>query len=180
MCDINRWRLIAWVDGELPVGEASAVKEHIGECAECRNEVRRVQALSRDIEQYCAAMAPASHSPARWWIPVAAAALVLLAAGLISTSKRVPVPVIIARAPVLASPSPERAVDPIRITRPVRSRRHAPRRTNPVKASAGEPGVLLVIPMDELLPVGAAPPGALLVGRLTLDAGGLPGRLRLE
>lgn len=42
------------------------------------------------------------------------------------------------------------------------------------------PGVLVAVPLDEVLPVGAAPPGAMLVGYMDFDATGQPSSFRVQ
>lgn len=180
MCDLSRSQLMAWVDDELDGHEASVVAEHVEGCSACRSEVIRIRSMSRDIAEYT--HAAAGLTPRRnWrWVAVAAAAAVLLAAGLMWMRPRPvePAPVVArkvdapavripARVEVVAAPKP----------RPVR---RAVRAVTPRTPERDSPGVLVAIPIDQMLPVGAAPPGALLVGRMSFDVRGLPASFQVE
>ena len=48
-CDQCRELLDAYVDGELPTGEAAAVRGHIASCPECTRELEMLDATSRRI-----------------------------------------------------------------------------------------------------------------------------------
>jgi anti-sigma factor RsiW len=180
MCDMARSRLIAWMDGELEGAECGFVQDHIAACAECAHELRHLRTLSRDITGYCDAVGGEKHR--RYWIPAAAAAAVVLATGLlwmrghpakIQVADRLPSPPAVLVARTAVSTPPKR----IQSARP---RLRVPLRTVKSVTTRGEPGVTVVIPLDEVLPFGAAPPGAVLVGNLTFDAGGRPSRIQLQ
>lgn len=140
MCDFGRSRLIAWLDDELGVAEAAAVKAHVEGCEECAREVRSIRRISGDLAEYARALAAPGRSKWRW-APVAAAAAVLFAAGIELTDVRAPEP----------------------------------------PANFADPRVIQVaVPLEDLLPIGAAPPGAVIVGEVVLDVGGTPRSFRLE
>lgn len=167
MCNVDRSQLIAWIDGE---SQDPAVQTHVRGCAECCREVERIRVLSRDIAGYCAAVGNDRPVRGRWWIAVAAAAAVVLLAvalaWLRTPSQPMPRPVtsqaVVGPLPVVPPPAPVRAA----ATRP-RPRIARPRPT-PQQPFA-ESGVLVVLDLEQLLPPGAAPPGAVLVGNLTLS-----------
>lgn len=168
MCDFP---LVAWLDGELEGGEAEEIRAHIEGCAKCREQVRRIRSVSATITEYSAERARLRRSRTMWWIAGTAAAAVIVAALLWTPRAPKTVPVAAVR-PAAVVEKPRAAV----ITpAPVRKvRLHA---TRPVQQPAG---VRVVVSLESLLPVGAAPPGAVLVGELILDAAGQPAAIRLE
>jgi hypothetical protein len=163
MCEVSRTRLLAWVDGEL---EDSALESHVSGCPECLRETRRIAALSREITGYCIAMTAEHQSRGWWWVPVAAAAIVLLATGLLwmRSSRQTAPP---AAAVHLAVDAPPLTVQPVTLTAPAKAKHRVHRPSPPIYA--GGPGVLVEVNLEELLPPGAAPPGARLVGNLVFD-----------
>jgi anti-sigma factor RsiW len=175
-----RSRLIAWMDGELEDAESSLVKEHVDACTDCLEQLRRLRVLSREITGYCAAVG--GEERRRYWIPAAAAAAVVLAAGILWMTRTQPEKIqVVTRLTsppaVLVTRTAESAPVPLKSV-PVR-RRNPPRPAKAIMAR-GEPGVTVVIALDEVLPFGAAPPGAVLVGNLTFDAGGQPSKIQLQ
>ena len=56
MCEYAT-KLIAWMDGELAEGEATAVATHVERCAECRECLAAYKQASAGFEMYCDAMA---------------------------------------------------------------------------------------------------------------------------
>ena len=164
MCEVSRPELIAWIDGE---SRDSALERHVSGCPECQREAGRIRQLSRDIGEYCIAMSAERPARRRWWmIPVAAAAVILLATGLVwLRSSRQPAPPVVAVRPVI-HPAVVRAG--LSATPP--EARHRSRRRRPMPPMYADiPGVLVVVNLEELLPPGAAPPGAVLVGKITFD-----------
>lgn len=67
MCEFSR-KLIAWLDGELPVDEVLALELHLDACGECRHELRTYERLSGALDAYCDATMEAStpRSELRW------------------------------------------------------------------------------------------------------------------
>jgi anti-sigma factor RsiW len=99
VCETWTDKLDAYLDGELPTGEARSVGEHLQGCAACAAESlsrvqqkRAVQAAGRRFTPDPAFRARiqksiAARPPARWnryWFPVLATAMVLLIAGALS------------------------------------------------------------------------------------------------
>jgi Putative zinc-finger len=180
MCDLARSRLIAWMDGELEGAEAEAVKTHAAACPECGEQLGRLRAISRDITDYCAAVS-SEQQRRRWWIPAAAAAALILAAGLVWMREQ-PAPVTVVKLVVTPSVTVARNHGGTEVPRRLKSAPRRPRAPTPklMATARGEPGLTVVIRLDEVLPFGAAPPGAVLVGNVTFDAGGQLSTIRLE
>ncbi|HXR10297.1 MAG TPA: anti-sigma factor [Candidatus Acidoferrales bacterium] len=61
MCEFSQ-RLIAWLDGELPEGEAAKMERHLGECAQCRGQLDAYRQASDAFEAYSNACADAAMS----------------------------------------------------------------------------------------------------------------------
>lgn len=179
MCDVERPRLIAWSDGELPEAESLLVKKHVGACADCGAELRRIKILSSEITSYCAAVG--GEQRRKYWIPAAAAAVVL-AAGLAWMRPQPPKIPVAVRPPSISHALAARIVESPQAesTKPrAIVRRLRPRAVKTV-AQKGGAGLTVLIPLDEVLPFGAAPPGSVLVGNLTFDAGGQLSRIQLQ
>lgn len=54
------------------------------------------------------------------------------------------------------------------------------RAPEPVAPFADPRAIQVAVPLEDLLPIGAAPPGAVIVGEVVLDIGGTPREFRLE
>jgi anti-sigma factor RsiW len=157
MCEYSG-RLIAWMDGELPGGEAAEVEWHVSQCAECRRNVNAYGEVSRSFlacyEGAMAAQPPRTTS--RWALGVLAAAAVILAAIFLAHPRAeqlalyVPPP---PHAPVVAF---EKSRGPIAR---VRSRPKATREPVVQPWIAVEPSVEVALPADALFPPGAVPEG---------------------
>jgi anti-sigma factor RsiW len=72
MCDYSG-KLVAWIDGELPEGEAADVEGHLGACDDCRKRLAAYQQVSSTFDAYCQATlaAEARHPNARRWAAAA-------------------------------------------------------------------------------------------------------------
>ena len=144
MCELDRARLIAWIDDELEPPETDAVELHVRGCAECGGAIGAIRSLSADVAGYARALAAPPERKWRWF-PAAAAAAVLFAAALQLTDTAAVQP-----PPVVSAPA------------------------------ASDPRIVFVaVPLQDLLPIGAAPPGAVIVGEVVLDIGGAPRTFRL-
>ena len=51
MCEFSE-RLVAWLDGELPEGEAEKMERHLGECTQCRGQLDAYRQASDTFEAY--------------------------------------------------------------------------------------------------------------------------------
>ena len=82
MCDFSG-RLIAWLDQELPEGEAASVERHLQLCVECQTRLAAYEQVSRAFEAYSDAEIASERRPSLTrWIPamsVSAAAAVAIA-----------------------------------------------------------------------------------------------------
>ncbi len=62
-CDRTRARLSAFVDGELPPGEAAEVREHLASCPSCRAEEAELLRLRRELARH---LAPPAVGEEEW------------------------------------------------------------------------------------------------------------------
>ena len=51
MCEFSQ-RLVAWLDGELPEGEAAKMERHLAECTQCRGQLDAYRQASDAFEAY--------------------------------------------------------------------------------------------------------------------------------
>jgi anti-sigma factor RsiW len=61
MCEFSQ-RLVAWLDGELPEGEAANMERHLADCAQCRGRLDAYRQASDAFEAYSKAYADAAAS----------------------------------------------------------------------------------------------------------------------
>ena len=61
MCEFSQ-RLVAWLDGELPEGEAAKIERHLEECTQCRGQLDAYRQASDAFEAYSNAYADAAVS----------------------------------------------------------------------------------------------------------------------
>jgi len=207
MCDFSG-RLIAWLDKELPEGEAAVVERHLKVCMECQSRLVAYQQASRTFDAYCdAEIASERRRSLPRWIPVisagAAAAVAVAAVFLTFPHGRAPWPAI--NSPTAHS---SRAMDPrvgaahsvvaletppSRVSRveqvdrryaavPAgrRSAGAAPAQVHDVGALPAEPAIEITIPSDAMFPPGAVPEGVSFVADVVLGADGSAERLRLQ
>src|SRR5271163_4614457 len=80
MCDFPG-RLVAWLDGELPEGEAGEVQRHVQSCRECRSRIDGYERVSKGVNAYCdEAVATKVHrGSVRWELVLSAAAVMGIA-----------------------------------------------------------------------------------------------------
>jgi putative zinc finger protein len=187
MCDFSD-KLVAWLDRELSMDEASKMERHLGVCSECCTRVDAYRKISVALDAYCEA---ASTARARRVAPlrtlaVAGAGAAALALFLVRPHTRVekpgaiPPPAAISSAIAReAEPVAEAAPSPIKQIH----RRHsvtAGARSAPADWSPAEPAVQIAIPAEALLPPGAAPQGVSFVADLSIAPDGSAQRLRLQ
>lgn len=95
MCEFSE-RLIAWLDGELPEGQAAKMERHLADCAQCRGQVNVYRQASDGFEAYsnaCGDAALAARPGRRSLRPArmisAAAAIAAMVAALVLFTGRV-------------------------------------------------------------------------------------------
>jgi anti-sigma factor RsiW len=199
MCDFSE-KLIAWLDGELSQEEAARIKQHLPGCEECAANVGRYCNASRAFKACCDTVWAAQlQRKRRRWAPVltgAIAAATALALMLLthSRSRTAPpaLPSRLAAAPAItarqaALPIGGQAV-PASIVR-VNRRQGRPEPRVPANPTAqfqdanwqrAEHSIRIAIPVDAVLPPGAAPEGMAFVGDVRFAADGTPQALVLQ
>ncbi len=204
MCDFSG-RLIAWLDKELPEGEAAVVERHLKVCMECQSRLVAYQQASRTFDAYCdAEIATERRRSLPRWIPVisagAAAAVAVAAVFLTFPRGRVPWPSINsptahsspamdprvgAAQSVVALQTPPSAVS--RVARVDRRYAAVPARRRSAGAAPAQvhdvgalPAIEITIPSDAMFPPGAVPEGVSFVADVVLGADGSAERLRLQ
>jgi anti-sigma factor RsiW len=200
MCDFSG-RLIAWLDRELPEGEASEVERHSRTCIECRGSLEAFQEASSTFDAFCdRAIAPEKPRRLPPWIAVAAvaAAAVLLATLSLRRVEKPPAYSPAAHSSTTKLPAAAAGSAATAELRPpphsieTTRRRHA---IAPVQAEAvnavrapvqnpvflsGEPAIEISIPAAAMYPPGAVPEGVNFIADFTVAADGSaqPARLR--
>src|SRR5580700_11799950 len=114
MCEFSD-RLVAWLDGELPVDESAAIESHLGGCSDCRARMSAYEETSAAFTAYRDAVArermnrPRSAHP---WLPIAGALAAALAIFLIAlghpAADETPRPLANARGSEMPKPSRDR------------------------------------------------------------------------
>lgn len=193
MCELST-KLIAWLDGELPDGEATEVEQHVWACRECRDAVDQYRNVSGTIGAYCNAAVAASE-PKRTtpsWAPVlgvAASLLLLLAVFVRARIVRSPAPastIAVANVPeaarVAVAPEAIASVMPARKAHSVihhtlgNATVSASLRSQDTTRDAGwlpaGPAIEIAIPGEALFPPGALPPGVGFVADVNLASDG--------
>jgi anti-sigma factor RsiW len=184
MCEYSG-RLIAWMDGELPGGEAAEVEWHVSQCAECRRNVNAYAEVSQSfLACYETAMtAQPRRTTSRWALGSLAAAAVILVAILLAQPRAEHLAAIVPPPPHAPAMAFEKTLSPLARVRlrprathdhslwsrlrnadfsrssiPSRDQRE---RLTPVVQPwiAVEPSVEVALPADALFPPGAVPEG---------------------
>lgn len=208
MCEFSG-RLIVWLDNELPADAAAEVDRHVQGCAECAGSLARYRHVSRTFETYCdAALAAQAQRKAPPWVPVlagAAAAGVAIALVLVAFPRG---DAVHTGAPAPASAAPVIAAEtaPTTVTIPqaapaavhgdvgrVPKRIHQQAQLVPPRVLAShasqlqyanwarpERSIRIAIPVDAVLPPGAAPEGTAFVADVSFGADGSPQTLVLQ
>ena len=180
MCDFSD-KLVAWLDRELSMDEASNMERHLWVCSECRTRVDAYRKISVAVDAYCDA---ASSTSMRRVVPLPALTVIGAAAAVLTLfllrpythvekPLAIPPPAVSSQAIVReAPPSPIKQVH----------RRHSapPAHSAPAQWLPSEQAVQIAIPAEALLPPGAAPEGVNFVADLTIAPDGSAQRLRFE
>ncbi len=196
MCDFPG-KLIAWLDRELPESEAAEVRQHVQECAACRNQVHAYEQVGIAMNAYCDE-ALASTVPGgriRWQLALSAAAVVGIALLLVfprarveQTIARQPVPVAPAlhdattvAPPAIAFETPPTPEKPQKPQRNVHQHPATPAAQNPARNwVSAEPAIQIAIPAEAMFPPGAVPEGINFVADLSIGPDGSAQGLRLQ
>ena len=186
MCELQP-NLIAWLDGELPSGEAAAVASHVEGCEDCRGQLAAFRKASESFQLYCHSVMAVHATPrVSRWTP-ALAAMVLVAASVLFFSfprkqAKAPVPV----------PAPVVAVNPAAPPLPEPAPPFAPRKTlhrrhpNPAPARSvaswqpTETAVEIAIPADAVFAPGAVPAGMNFLAEISIAPDGSVRQVRLR
>jgi len=189
MCEYST-KLVAWLDQELPPGDAATMEQHVPECHECRDLVIVYQDVGRTFEQYTKEMdlRPAARRSKRSVIlalasALAAAAVVLFVVAPHHRPDELPRPNQMPR--VDAAPPPAAAIAlPSERSRPhsaaFRRRATIPKPVPIQSWMPVQPTIQIAIPSDALFPPGAVPDGFAFVADLSLAADGSPAELALR
>jgi hypothetical protein len=190
MCDFPG-RLVAWLDGELPEGEAAEVQRHVESCVECRSRVDAYERVSKGVNAYCdEAVATKVHRGAvRWELVLSAAAVVGIA--FFMAFPRARVEQTSAQQAAVAAPALHDAIavgSAARVieTAPASEKKIHRRRTAvpaPIQSAnwvATGPAIQIAIPAEAMFPPGAAPDGVNFVAEVSIAPDGSAQGLRLQ
>ena len=155
MCEGNGPRLLAWMDREIVGREGEEIAAHVRDCAVCSASLERFRAVSTEVADYrdrILRRGERRRSRSREWIRVAAIAAVVLLAIMIS-----------------------RGVGGIELRKPASVAPY------PASSEGGGPVTVIrvAVPIDEILPPGAAPAGINLQADLVVAVDGTPVAIRL-
>lgn len=190
MCDFPG-RLVAWLDGEMPEGEAAEVQRHVESCVECRSRIDAYERVSKGVNAYCdEAVTTKMHRGAvRWELVLSAAAVVGIA--LFMALPRAQVEQTLAQQPVATAPALHDAaaagsVARVFETAPASERKiHRRRVAVPAQIQntnwvATAPAIQIAIPADAMFPPGAVPEGINFVAEVSIAPDGSAQGLRLQ
>ena len=195
MCDFPG-RLVAWLDGEMPEGEAAEVQRHVQSCVECRSRVDAYERVSRGVNAYCdySVAAKVHRGAVRWGLVLSAAAVVGIALLMAFPRARVQQTLghqtltqqRVAAAPALPDAATAGSAASVIETAPA-SEKKIHRRPAAVPAPiqntnwvAAEPGIQIAIPADAMFPPGAVPDGINFVAEVSIAPDGSAQGLRLQ
>lgn len=189
MCDFQG-RLIAWLDRELPEGEALEVQSHVRACEECRNQVEAYERVSAEFDAYCdAALSPRARGKTPRWVRAfsgaAAAAAVAAALLLLFPRARVDKPPVIeapvaAVAPVAAPEAATASVKPVSVQRVHPRHVVTPAQTRAPNWQPSEPTIEIAIPAEAMYPPGAVPEGMSFIVDVRLSGDGSAQQLSMR
>lgn len=186
MCDYQ-FKLVAWLDEELPPQEAESVSRHVEGCAECRRLAARIRNVSEALDAYCDAVIDRNESrrSARW-APVLVAGVLAAAAGVVflampraGVTPKLPEPT---AAMAVHAPAIERTV-----AKPAQAKiathRHpaAPRASQYITPTPPmDTAVQIAIPADAMFPPGTLPDGVNFIADLRIAPDGTVKQVRLR
>lgn len=182
MCEFSS-KLIAWIDNELPDGEAAAMDQHVPGCVACREQADAFRGVSHAFAVYARAVPPlAARSPRRWLLVPAAVAAAVLAVVLLWPRRQPNTQLEVQRRAEAVSPVPVVAQHNAAIAVAAVPRPRVRRRMQKQAAAwqPAEPTIQIIIPADALFPPGAFPEGVGFVADLRLAADGSAGGLALR
>ena len=199
MCDFPG-KLVAWLDGELPEGEAVEVQRHVESCVECRGRIDTVERVSKGVNAYCdeALRTKVHHGAVRWGLVLSAAAVVGIAvfASFADFAHKSASRYAGAETPTAArsSDTTESAAPPFVATDAAHApkkenHREVPRQSRRVSLPAqvqsanwgsAEPAVQIAIPAEAMFPPGAVPDGIHFVAEMSIAPDGSAEGLRLQ
>jgi hypothetical protein len=192
MCDYSG-KIVAWLDRELDGGEMADVERHLGQCVECRTQLRAYEQVSKTFDVYRdEVMAASMHRKvARRMVVLSDAAVVAVAvaAALLvvftyTHFKTLDLPSSVKADPPLASvlavaPAPS---SPVALPKAVH-RRHvapSPAQTQNVNWLPARPVIEIAIPADSMFPPGAVPEGVDFIADLSIAPDGSTQQIRLQ
>jgi hypothetical protein len=190
MCDYSG-KIIAWLDRELDGGEMTDVERHVGQCVECRTQLRAYEQVSKTFRAYCdEVMAASLHRKVPRRVAVlsgAAAVAVAVAAALLVVfsythlkTRDLP-PSVKADPPasiVVTTPAPTSLV----VLSKAVHRHAAPARARTQNANwlPVRPAIEIAIPADSMFPPGAVPEGVNFIADLSIAPDGSTQQIRLQ
>jgi anti-sigma factor RsiW len=187
---------VAWLDGEMPEGEAAEVQRHVQSCVECRSRVDAYERVSKGVNAYCdeAVTTKVHRGAVRWELVLSAAAVVGIAFFMAFPRARVEQTLApqtltqqaVAAAPALSDAATVGSAARVLETAPA-SEKKIHRRPAAVPAPiqntnwvAAEPGIQIAIPADAMFPPGAVPEGINFVAEVSIAPDGSAQGLRLQ
>lgn len=180
MCEFSQ-RLVAWLDGELPEGEAAKIARHLAQCTQCRGQLAAYRQASAGFEAYsnkygdmALHVEPSRTSRRATRAMHAAAGAAAIAAGITLF--------FLASAPL---PSPLRTLAENGSARAgslaVQTAQKEPATVAPAsELPASEAAVEIAIPADDIFPPGAVPAGVSFTADVTMASDGSAEQIRLR
>jgi anti-sigma factor RsiW len=200
MCDFPG-RLVAWLDGEMPEGEAAEVQRHVQSCLECRSRIDAYERVSKGVNAYCdeAVTTKVHHGAVRWELVLSAAAVVGIVLLVAFPRARVEQTLAqqtlaqptltqqrVAAAPALHDAAAVGSAARVFETAPASENKiHRRRAAMPAPIQntnwvAAEPGIQIAIPAEAMFPPGAVPDGINFVAEVSIAPDGSAQGLRLQ
>jgi hypothetical protein len=189
MCEFSG-KLIAWMDHELPAGEAAEVERHLGTCEQCQTSLNAYRTVSAAVDAYCEAAITAKarrrlpHRAVLSGLAAATAAVVVLfvvfpRAHVQQPSLR-PDATEAAVAPSVIATQTTETAQPYRVKRAHRRRAVAPANIQQAHWLPAAPAIQIAFPAEAIFPPGAIPQGFDFVADVSIAADGSAQQLRLR